>query len=65
MRRAGRDEGLADALVGFLPQLINDHDDLERLDHLVDELYQDPDDPLAHPVTRRLDDMLRQEREKI
>jgi hypothetical protein len=65
MRRAARDEGLADALVGFLPQLINDHDDLDRLDHLVDELYNDPDDPLADAVTRRLDNMLRQEREKI
>ncbi|MBS2962010.1 hypothetical protein KGA66_03050 [Actinocrinis puniceicyclus] len=65
MRRAGRDEALADALVGFLPQLINDQDDLDRLAHLVDELYQDPDDPLAAPVTDRLDDTLRQEREKI
>jgi hypothetical protein len=65
LRRSGSDEALQRATERFLPQLINDVDDCERLRHLVQLLADDPEEPLDRHVAQRLVDVLEREKEKL
>ncbi len=56
------DGGYADPLVGFLPCLIGDRDDADRLRWMVRRLAHDPDDPLDRGVARRIWFSLEEER---
>jgi hypothetical protein len=52
--RGCRGTAWEEALAGFLPLLVFKEDDRQRLLSLIDELSEDPDDPLGQEQTHRL-----------
>lgn len=63
MRQAAGDEEQLKALCGFLPQLVGDVRDADRLRHLLERLVRDVDEPLDRGAAGRMWDAVESEME--
>jgi hypothetical protein len=61
MRQAAGDEGQLTVLCGFLPRVVGDVRDAERLRHLLERLVRDVDEPLDKGAARRMWDAVESE----
>ena len=61
MRQAAGDEGQLAVLCGFLPRVVGDIRDAERLRHLLERLVRDVDEPLDKGAARRMWDAVESE----